>query len=454
MNLPERFLADLPPEATLTPEVITGACQALRRNHARVLGRLSAEQTAALIVETARNWLREDYPFRQLALAHGPAATGFSAATLQHGLDAFFREWTMENLQALLVQDLGLTRRLDQFCAVESEHRMRQSSLATAPELLAHIGAGNLPVPAMTSLLLGLLIRSAQFMKCGTGASFFPRLLAHSLVDTEPSLAAALELAEWRGGATALEDALFNEADAVTATGDDDTLALLQSRVPRRARFIGYGHRVSFGYITREALGGFGRAEVVEQAATDVVSWDQCGCLSPHVFYVEGGGPLSAEQFAEQLSAALARREQSHPRGRLTLEESTIITLKRDFYSVRAAAAMETDLWQSGDSTAWTVIFEGDPQFKLSCLNRFIYVKPVADLAEALRSADAMRGRVSTVGVAGVGHRTAELAMQLARWGVTRVCPMGRMQQPPLTWRHDGRPSVGDLITWTNLETS
>lgn len=453
MNLPERFLADLPPEATLNPGLVTDACLALRRNHARVLGHLSTEQTAALIAETARQWRQDAYPFRQMALMHGPAATGFSAATLRHGLDNFFREWTMENLQALLVQDLGTARRLDEFSGLEWEQRQRQSALATGPEFLVHFAAGNLPVPAMSSLLLGLLVRSAQFMKCGSGASFLPRLLAHSLIDTEPSLAGTLELAEWPGGSVALEDALLQEADVVTATGRDETLAALARRVPSRARFIGHGHRVSFGYVTREVLGGFNRSTVIEQAADDVVAWDQCGCLSPHVFYVEGGGAVSAEQFAELLSAALARREESHPRGSLTIEESTVITLKRDFYSVRASASLETRLWHSPESTAWTVVFEGDPRFQHSCLNRFVYVKPVADLPEALRSADSVRGLVSTVGLACVSHRTAELARQLARWGVTRVCPLGRMQQPPLTWRQDGRPSLADLVTWTNLES-
>ena len=48
--------------------------------------------------------------------------------------------------------------------------------------------------------------------------------------------------------------------------------------------------------------------------------------------------------------------------------------------------------------------------------------------------------------------RQPELALQLAHWGVTRVCPVGRMQDPPLTWRHDGRPALGDLITWTDWE--
>ncbi|HEU0040218.1 MAG TPA: acyl-CoA reductase, partial [Verrucomicrobiae bacterium] len=85
-------------------------------------------------------------------------------------------------------------------------------------------------------------------------------------------------------------------------------------------------------------------------------------------------------------------------------------------------------------------------------LHRFIYVKAVADLAEALRAADPVRGKVSTVGIAVPDDQAQEIAVRLARWGATRVCPLGQMQNPPLTWRHDGRPALGDLVTWTDWE--
>ena len=103
-------------------------------------------------------------------------------------------------------------------------------------------------------------------------------------------------------------------------------------------------------------------------------------------------------------------------------------------------------------STAWTVVYEADPRFQLSCLNRFVYVKSVKDLAEALQSVDNFRGKISTVGLAAPEHKTQELALELARWGVARVCPLGKMQHPPLTWRHDGRPALADLVSWTDWE--
>ena len=76
----------------------------------------------------------------------------------------------------------------------------------------------------------------------------------------------------------------------------------------------------------------------------------------------------------------------------------------------------------------------------------------VADLDELLRTAEMVRGQVSTVGLAATKLDAADLVRQLAHWGVTRVCPIGKMQNPPLTWRHDGRPALGNYVRWTDWE--
>jgi hypothetical protein len=98
------------------------------------------------------------------------------------------------------------------------------------------------------------------------------------------------------------------------------------------------------------------------------------------------------------------------------------------------------------------VVFEHEIRFRFSCLNRFIYVKPVPDLNAVMQGVDEMHGKVSTVGIAASPEKMRELARHFAHWGATRICPLGQMQNPPLTWRHDGRPALGDLITWTDFE--
>ena len=452
MNLPNYFLADLPPEAVLTPKTISEACQTLKRNREQYLAPRSTENLIGVLSSLAERWLRPDDPFRRWALDYGPAVTGFAPSTLTRGLDSFFSQLTPENLHALLVQDLGHAQRMDGVTATTSEQRRRVAAMANAPELLVHITAGYIPNPALMSIVLGLLLRSAQFVKCASGTALLPRLFAHSLYEREPKLGACLEIAEWPGGTAALEDVLFSEAGCVTATGRDETLAAIRLRVPSNVRFLGYGHRLSFAYIAREAWACFSKKQVVSRAATDVIAWNQMGCLSPHVFYVEHSGLVAAEEFAELLAEELRLREESEPRGPISISAAASIAARRELYAIRAAHSAETRYWKSSDSTAWTVVYEAEAQFQISCLNRFVYVKGVANLTDALHAADAIRGKVSTVGLAAPHENAEPLANELARWGAARICPLGQMQNPPLTWRHDGRPSLGELVTWTEWE--
>jgi hypothetical protein len=494
MNLPSYFLADLPPEATLTATMVTEACQTLKRNRERYLANRSTQSIVAVFCNVAKDWLTPDFEFRKLALDLGPKATGFSRETLASGLDAFFRELTKENFEALLEQDLGTAQRLDQFVATELEEKSNRTAVATGPELIAHITAGNLPCPTLMSIVLAMLVRSAQFVKCASGTSFLPRLFAHSIHQADSKLAACLEIAEWRGkinfpanpGSNAafaaassqpkaeikkpiaarvlneeLTNALFEHADCVTATGSDESLAAIRRRLSPRTRFLGYGHQVSFGYVSNANLSGVNARKIAGQAADDIIAWNQLGCLSPHVIYVEHGGGVSAEQFAEFLAKELDAREKTEPRGELPVEHAAAIASRRSFYETRAAYFHTntmpdypaTRIWKSENSTAWTVIYEADPRFQTSCLNRFIYVKGVTDLTEMLQNADSMRGKVSTVGLGAPKDKVDGLANELARWGVTRVCPLGKMQRPPWTWRHDGRLPLGELVRWTDYES-
>jgi hypothetical protein len=452
MNLPNYFLADLPAEATLSSQMISEACQTLKHNRQQYLAARSTQSIVQLLADLSESWLQPEFLFRKLALEQGPKATGFSRATLTTGLDNFFKQLTAENLNALLVQDLGHAKRLDELASTSVEQKLDRSATARGPEFLVHIAAGSIPNPTLTSVVLGLLVRSAQFVKCATGASFLPRLFAHSIYDADHKLGSCLEIAEWRGGIALLEETLFAEADCVTTTGSDETLAAIRTKLPNKARFLGYGHRVSFGYVAAGALTGFNAKKIVARAATDVVAWNQLGCLSPHVIYVEHGGGVSAEQFAEMLAEELKRREESEPRGELPTEQAAAIASRRGFYEVRAAHSPDTRMWHSENSTAWTVVYEADSKFQASCLNRFIYVKGVPDLTEALQGADNVRGKISTVGLSAPDDKAEELATQLANWGATRVCPLGQMQNPPLLWRHDGRPALGDLVMWTDWE--
>lgn len=452
LNLPNYFLADLPSSNSLSAQVIRDACQSLKHNRAQYLRHRSTRELIHLLSEAGQSLASPQGRFHQLLLSLSPAATGFPQKVLANGLRRFFQDFTATQFEALVVQEFGHIDRLDELTSSDTETRTSRTSRALGPDLLVHVAAGNLPCPAWMSLTRGLLLRSAQFMKCASGSSLLPRILAHCLHELDPKVASCIEIAEWPGGSKTLEDSLFQEASCVTATGSDETLDAIRARLPARVRWAGFGDRISFGFVAREALTPCDLSNTVESAADDIVAWNQRGCLSPHLLYVEHPAPITPEEFSERLASELDRRERTEPRGPIAPEDAAAIATRRSFYHVRSAHLADTRLWQSEDSTAWTVVFETNPQCQLSCRNRFIYIKPVHQLEDALHAVDPWLSRISTVGLAAAGRRARILAEQLAREGIPRICPLGSMQRPPLLWRQDGRPSLADLATWTDWE--
>jgi hypothetical protein len=452
MELPNFFLADMPSSEALTPAMLTDACLTLKRNRRKYLEERTTPSLIRTLANVAEHWNYPNYPIREYTLQKGPEMTGFPAEILEKGLLDFMKEMTEENLQALVEQDLGHLRRLDEPCGNESDRSGQRMSMAVGPELTFHITGGVLPNGVFTNIILGILAKSAQLVKCASNATFLPRMFAHSIYDTDPKLGACLEIAQWPGGDKGLEEAVYAETDLVTAMGSDKTISQIRKQIPERVRFLEYGHKVSVGYITKGALQGFGVRSLLSKTVDDIVAWNQLGCLSPHVIYIEESPELPPIQFAERLAEHLKKREREQPRGPLSPQQAAVITTRRSFYDIRAAHVPGTLCWKSEGSSDWTVVFEEDPLFQLSCLNRFIYVKRVENIREAIGGLEKVHGRVSTVGLAASPTESPEMVKTFARWGVTRICPLGSMQKPSLSWRHDGRPALGDLVTWTDWE--
>jgi hypothetical protein len=107
-----------------------------------------------------------------------------------------------------------------------------------------------------------------------------------------------------------------------------------------------------------------------------------------------------------------------------------------------------------GGHLGWTVIHDPDPTFQPSPLHGVIYLRKAS--GKALPAALApVAGRISTVGWAGASARgtsSSRLREVFLSLGVSRFCEAGRMQFPPLTWHHDGRPALADLVTWVEAE--
>ncbi len=406
------------------------------------------------LVHAARDlWLDYDDPFRAEADRILPAVTAYAPAMVRRGLDDYLSIFKRDTLKALVRAELGDLDILDGF---RERRLVSGKSRAYGPEITTHVFSGNVPGLAAQSIVMALLLKSASFGKLASGEPIFAALFARSLIALEPRLADCFAITWWPGGeAIDAQAAAFARSGAVIAYGSEAAVTAVQQQVPASARFLGYGHRLSFGLIGREALTDARQArQLAARAAYDVAKFDQQGCVSPHLFYVEEGGAVTPRDWSSLLAGELDRLGRNMPRGTLTAaENASVAAFRRDaeFRSSLDPDAVEL-FTTPPESNGATVVFDADPAFAPTCLNRTVIVKPITDAAAIVALLQPVRAFLQTAALALAPARRDTLADALGAAGVTRICPVGKMPDPDPAWHHDGRFNLLDLVRFTDLE--
>ncbi|BDS05436.1 hypothetical protein NT6N_04760 [Oceaniferula spumae] len=330
---------------------------------------------------------------------------------------------TADMLTDWLAEELGNADVLDQF----SPHGELMSR-AYAPEVILHIVSGNTPHAALQSLLRGLLLGSFNIVKLPT--SGLPEII--NWIESLPH-----ELRQLVECHNNLTEHQWQQSNAVVAIGSDETMAEIHGRLRPDQLFIPHGHKVSIGIVTDDF------ENAARLAAKDVSLYNQRGCLSPHAIYVSG----DARRFAELLASEMQKFNDTSPADPLSLSEAGAVVNLRETTRFLAANEPSTALWHSQDDLAWAVIFEENPELKLSCLNRCVYVKSLpSEFSLSVLGEEA--NHLSTIAI----HPfTLDYAETLCSLPAHRICPLGKSQEPNLFWHHDGFAPLASLVKWKDL---
>ena len=345
---------------------------------------------------------------------------------------AYPRLFPRAELLRLLRAQLGHADALDTWIQREGV-RVR----ARAPKIIYHICAGNLAVSAWTSLAHGLLLGAHNEVKLpGDRDGSTAR---RKILDFVRGLPAPLrKLVETH---RALDAGLLRRADVVVAFGSDATMSSLRAQTRWDQKFIAHGHALSLLWL---ADPNRLTPRLARACAVDVLTYDQLGCLSPQAIYVPPGTDFDSlgRKLAHALEAHWLQLKKKPAR---PLSIAARISEARDM-----AHALGHRVWlPPKHHLGWTLIHDPDPAFQPSPLHGVIYLRqtPESHLPSALAS---VAGRISTVGITSpMSPRLENIFLNL---GVSRFCAAGHMQFPPLTWHHDGRSSLGDMVTWIDSD--
>lgn len=395
----------------------------LRNARTRIADR-SPQQIAGVLARVAASWLEPGSPWMNRAIDGLAEHGSFSRPMLEFGLPRMIAPVARDGLEELVCGELGSWEALEQ---------------RRWPPVALHILPSNLPGHAAVSACLPLLLRSAVLLKAGRDDRVFPPLWIESIgaIDTELSDCAASVY--WRGADHAITDAALAQADLVVASGGDAAVENLRRRCT--GRFVGHGHRVSFAVVCRDSAGDATAGLLAE----DIAVWDQLGCLSPQVCFVEGDPP-SASIFGEKLREALSRLSGLLPPGRMSAAERMDVQRFRDAAEWRGFQRNERRLCVASDeSGSGSVAIEDEPAFEPTPLHRCVRIVPVARAEDAVDIVAPRREVLEAAGLAAASaDRAGQLRDRLRAIGVHHVVAIGEMQRPTLAWQPGGRPRIAE----------
>jgi hypothetical protein len=323
--------------------------------------------------------------------------------------------------------------------------RSGRSLIRAAPPLQRVLGyaAGNVPGTALLIALLAAIAGSAS-QDCAPPAIlgrnsrhepiFAPWVLS-AVEAVDPELVASTAVMLWDYEEAALQGHLMHGADLMIAAAGDEAIAALEAlraRHARACRFHRHGHKVSFAVIAQPGPGA------ARPAALDSSLWDQNGCLSARLHFVEG----DASAYAAELTSAMRAVADELPRG---TTPRRFVHRAFDAYAALAAAGQDVFICSTYEDD-FAVILDRrrwDREVVVravnACVSRTVIVRPVANALDVPRTlAWLPAANLQSVSVAMPSAQALAFAAEAGELGVTAVRSLGRAAFPQLAYSWDG----------------
>ena len=472
------------------------ALDILDRNRADVRGENWHERLPRAMSRMQALWADPDNPLRHTALEALETCTGHSVGMLNVAL-SLLNQISVEDLQKAascrltnsakerFVAMNGLRGRVRFFLDGSASdlatrallrfesYRHRTLRVDRQPtDLMLGYAAGNVPGTGLLLTLLGLAAAVTDrppviLIRNSRREPIFTSLVLSILESVEPALLDTTMVTIWDHEDMAVQEYLVAQSDLVIAAASDETIEDLGrivkriSTVAHPIRFHGHGHKVSFSTIGRECL-EIGRTvpesdsdlmdTVACLASLDVALWNQQGCLSSRVHFVEEtaeSGYHSPEAYARAVVQSLRDLNRAMPKA---------VRMRRQIHNLfdqYQAVAVNNPLQVLSEyDDDFLVILDRREltamQFRElvnACQARTVAIVPVKNVMEVpgrylqqigshhLQSMSVALGSPDTEGL---DPRLLRYAEALGEVGVTSIRTVGRGAFPQLAYSWDG----------------
>jgi hypothetical protein len=293
----------------------------------------------------------------------------------------------------------------------------------------------------------------------------FTPLLLSAIEQIDPSLVESIAVMVWDYEDIKLQEYLISNANLVIAAASDFTIAAIDRVIEnvkttsKPIRFHRHGHKVSFSTISSSYLTKKKAPWITDKldfihlttflSAIDSIYWNQQGCLSSRIHFVERYELNNPQIYGMELAEKIRVLRTFLPRGNLPLhnlhnkyEKYTALTKTG---KVKLCSNYEDDFLVVTDDRSWTpTLFK---EAINDCSERTIIVRPINDVAQVpnkyLKWLPKANLQAMSVAIDGPewstwSDRFSKFVSAISARGITSIRTIGRGPFPQLAYSWDG----------------
>jgi long-chain-fatty-acyl-CoA reductase len=412
------------------PKVSDRDIQEMKAVNKNMMHDLSIDEIISFYQRVRKLWESKTYEKREELVDLTCRITGYSREMIELGMKQIQEMLSREYLEITLNSELGDERLLDEWI------QKGEISVHCQPRgNILHILAGNVPPVSILSLVRGTLTKNCNIAKMPSGDVVTSAYLAQSYLDVDPEhpITKSTSVVYWPSDEKKILDELMSFVDCICVWGGKEAVETIRKEAPSKIELLEFGPRRGVQLIGKEAFNDL--KQVSLKAAHDLTLFDQEGCFSPQISFVEG----DIEKYSKFLAESLNEENERLPKGYRPLDSHAVITHTRLYSEFTAHKVL------ASEKTEWTIIIVNKPEeIKMHPLGRTMFLIPVKNIKNAL---DFIGPETQVVAIEPF-DKAIELRDELTLNGVDRITHLGKMGYFAVGAPHEGMYPLSRMVRW------
>ena len=415
-------------------------------------------------------WKKSDYHLRKKAIHFLLENTTFGIESINEALDYISQICSLENLINLinlqlesletlnngkkinLREKLNISRYVNLLKESSINQELENTKIKAIPKgIILHYNTSNLFFEAIESFVYGIITKNVNIVKVTTNENLFFFLFLESIkeIDSSGIIFNNQAIIILNDEKKELEELLLNEVSAILYNGDLEEIQSLKNKLNYNVKLIENPRKYSFALIENKYFKS-NPNNILKSLAFDICKWNQKTSSSPNVIYIMDKDLRGVHQFIESLFDEMVIFCENKPNNNLSFEEKVKIRRIRELTKLKQVKS-EGRLVCPEDFS-FTLILEYDPKFKLSCLNRTIYIKRVSNIENLIEQLEPIREKLQTAGIYVSEKVKQETENKLISIGIKRITKLGNMSKINSILPNNGYFLLRELVDYVAID--